>query len=280
MSEQNLYETIISGDKLTLIAGPCVLESEEIALRVAEFVQRLVKDFPINYIFKSSFEKANRTSVHSYRGPGLEAGLKMLEKIKKELGVPVLTDVHNEMQAPLVGEVADVLQIPAFLSRQTELLEAVGRTDKIVNIKKAQFMAPEDLQSAAEKVSSTGNNKILLTERGTFFGYHNLVVDMRSLVIMNKLNYPVIFDATHSVQLPSAGDGTTGGQPQFIAPLARAAMATGQLKGIFFEVHPNPPEALSDASSMLNLSEFSQLLKEILDLFDLQKKWAGEVISE
>ncbi|MCK5075107.1 MAG: 3-deoxy-8-phosphooctulonate synthase, partial [Calditrichia bacterium] len=198
---------------------------------------------------------------------------KILEKIKKDFEIPVLTDIHSEMQAPLAGEVVDVIQIPAFLSRQTVLLEAAGRTGKIVNIKKAQFMAAEDMKLAAEKVSEVGNSKILLTERGTFFGYRNLVVDMRNLVTMGQSKYPVIFDATHSVQLPSASDGKSGGQPQFISPLAQAAMATGHLSGLFLEVHPEPEKALSDASSMLDLPSFRNLLKRSLDIFEIVKKW-------
>lgn len=273
MSVKQLYDDIVEGHNLTLISGPCVLESEDTTVRVAEFIVRLIRDMPVNFIFKSSFEKANRSSSDSYRGPGIEEGLKILEKIKKDFEIPVLTDIHSEMQAPLAGEVVDVIQIPAFLSRQTVLLEAAGRTGKIVNIKKAQFMAAEDMKLAAEKVSEVGNSKILLTERGTFFGYRNLVVDMRNLVTMGQSKYPVIFDATHSVQLPSASDGKSGGQPQFISPLAQAAMATGHLSGLFLEVHPEPEKALSDASSMLDLPSFRNLLKRSLDIFEIVKKW-------
>ncbi len=273
MSVKQLYDDIVEGHNLTLISGPCVLESEDTTVRVAEFIVRLIRDMPVNFIFKSSFEKANRSSSDSYRGPGIEEGLKILEKIKKDFEIPVLTDIHSEMQAPLAGEVVDVIQIPAFLSRQTVLLEAAGRTGKIVNIKKAQFMAAEDMKLAAEKVSEVGNSKILLTERGTFFGYRNLVVDMRNLVTMGQFKYPVIFDATHSVQLPSASDGKSGGQPQFISPLAQAAMATGHLSGLFLEVHPEPEKALSDASSMLDLPSFRNLLKRSLDIFEIVKKW-------
>ena len=273
MTSKELYDKITSNEVLTLIAGPCVLESKEVAFRVAEFIARLVSDLPVLYIYKSSFEKANRSSVEGYRGPGLEKGLKILQEIKKEFGIPVLTDVHTEMQAPVVGQVVDIIQIPAFLSRQTSLLVEAGLTGAIVNIKKGQFMAPDDMEFAANKVSSSGNQKIMLTERGTFFGYHNLVVDMRNLIAMNSLGYPVIYDATHSVQLPSSGTGQSGGEPKYIEPLALAAMATGGLTGIFFEVHPNPKEAKSDASSMLNLSGFRDTMKKIIDIYKLTRNW-------
>jgi len=276
MSVKQLYDSICERDRFTLISGPCVLESEDIANRVAEFIVRLTEDLPVQFIFKSSFEKANRSSSDSYRGPGIEEGLNILQKIKADFDVPVLTDIHNEMQAPLAAEVVDILQIPAFLSRQTELLEAAGRTGKIVNIKKAQFMAPEDMKLAAGKVSEVGNSKVMLTERGTFFGYRNLVVDMRNLVVMNQFGFPVIFDATHSVQLPSASDGKSGGQPHFVGPLAQAALATESISGLFLEVHPEPENALSDASSMLNLPAFRNLLKRALDLFEVTKKWEAE----
>jgi 2-dehydro-3-deoxyphosphooctonate aldolase (KDO 8-P synthase) len=271
MNNDELYKEIKQKNKLTLIAGPCVLESEELAYQVIEFILRMIKNLPITFIFKSSFEKANRTSVKAYRGPGIEAGIRIFQKIKKEFDVPILTDVHNEFQVSAIKEVADIIQIPAFLSRQTALLEEAGRSGKIVNIKKAQFMAPDDLQSAAEKVTSTGNHKVMLTERGTFFGYKNLVVDMRSFVIMSKTGYPVIYDATHSVQLPSGAGKQSGGQPEFIVPLASAAVATGAIHGIFLETHPEPSSALSDAASMLPLNEFKAFVDRILHIFESLK---------
>ncbi|HIE04665.1 MAG TPA: 3-deoxy-8-phosphooctulonate synthase [Candidatus Latescibacteria bacterium] len=257
--------TLGGGGPLVLIAGPCVLESEELALRVGEEVRRAAEDVGMPYIFKSSYAKMNRTSIRSYIGPGLEEGLRILEKVKSEVGVPVLTDVHSPPEAEAAAEVVDAVQIPAFLCRQTDLALACGRTGKPVNIKKGQFMAPEDMGPAAEKVASTGNSRIMLTERGTCFGYHNLVVDMRSLVIMGKFGYPVVFDATHSVQLPGAGKGASGGQPEFVAPLARAAAAVG-VDAIFLETHPEPSEALSDAACMLPLRELRGLLEEVVEI--------------
>lgn len=275
MNSDELFKEIKSRKRLTLIAGPCVLESEEIAFQVIEYILRMISKLPVLYIFKSSYEKANRTSGKGYRGPGIEKGIRIFEKIKKEFGIPVLTDVHDEWQAGAIADHVDIIQIPAFLSRQTALLEAAGRTGKIINIKKAQFMAPEDMKQAAEKVTSTGNHKVLLTERGTMFGYHNLVVDMRSLIIMQKIGFPVIYDATHTVQLPSKQGKQSGGQPEFIIPLASAALATGALSGIFLEVHPNPSEALSDAASMLSMSDFKPFLDRALHLFESLKTIGG-----
>jgi 2-dehydro-3-deoxyphosphooctonate aldolase (KDO 8-P synthase) len=240
------------------MAGPCVVESEELSLSIAKTVKEITGRLNIPYIFKASYKKANRTSSSSFSGIGDEKGLAVLAKIKNDLDIPVLTDIHSPEEAVKAAEYVDVLQIPAFLCRQTELLLAAGSTGKIVNIKKGQFLAPEDMKHAAEKVSSTGNNKILFTERGTTFGYHNLVVDMRSLVIMRELGYPVVMDATHSVQLPSK-DNTSGGQPKFIKPLAKAAAAVG-IDALFLEVHPQPEKALSDAASQLRLSELEDLL--------------------
>jgi len=258
-------DVTVGGEPLVLIAGPCVLESEELALRVGEEARRAAEDVGMPYIFKSSYAKMNRTSIRSYVGPGLEEGLRILERVRSEVGVPVLTDVHSPPEAEAAAEVVDAVQIPAFLCRQTDLALACGRTGKPVNIKKGQFMAPEDMGSVAEKVASTGNSRIMLTERGTCFGYHNLVVDMRSLVIMRKFGYPVVFDATHSVQLPGAGKGTSGGQPEFVAPLARAAVAVG-VDAIFLETHPEPSEALSDAACMLPLRELKRLLEEVVEI--------------
>ena len=234
---------------LALIAGPCVIESEEHATFLARAIQQIHPDF----IFKASFDKANRTSVAAYRGPGLTEGLRILTSIKAALNVPILTDIHTPGQAAAAGAVVDILQIPAFLCRQTDLLVEAGKTGRVVNIKKGQFVAPQDMIHAIEKVRSTGNNKIMLTERGSSFGYQNLVVDMRALKIMAEMNVPVIFDATHSVQLPSSGaGGVSGGQPQFIEPLSRAAVAVG-VSGIFVEVHDNPEQALSDGANALRL---------------------------
>jgi len=235
------------GQPLALIAGPCVIESEE----HVHFMARAIRDAVGDFVFKASFDKANRTSVDAYRGPGLREGLRILAGVKAE-GFPILTDIHDPSQAEPAAEVADILQIPAFLCRQTDLLLAAGRTGRIVNIKKGQFVAPHDIHRAAEKVASTGNTQVLLTERGSSFGYNNLVVDMRGLKIMREAGWPVIFDATHSVQLPSGAGGVSGGQPEFIETLARAAVAAG-VDGIFVEVHNDPPEAKSDGANALRL---------------------------
>ena len=233
--------------RLVLIAGPCVIESEEHVHCMARGIRDAVGDF----VFKASFDKANRTSVGAYRGPGLHEGLRILAGLKKE-GFPILTDIHEAAQAEPVAEIADILQIPAFLCRQTDLLLAAGRTGRIVNIKKGQFVAPHDIPRAAEKVASTGNHQVVLTERGSSFGYNNLVVDMRGLKIMRDAGWPVVFDATHSVQLPGGAGTASGGQPQFIEPLARAAVAVG-VNGIFVEVHDAPEKALSDGANALRL---------------------------
>ncbi|MBV8896384.1 MAG: 3-deoxy-8-phosphooctulonate synthase, partial [Acidobacteriaceae bacterium] len=238
-------ELIVFGNDLplALIAGPCVIESEDHVLRLA----RQIRGIAGPYVFKASFDKANRSSVSSYRGPGLTEGVRILKKVR-DLAIPVLTDIHEPAQAEVAAEAADILQIPAFLCRQTDLLIAAGRTGRVVNIKKGQFVAPGEIANAAEKVASTGNENILLTERGSSFGYNNLVVDMRGLAIMAETGFPVIFDATHSVQLPGASGKTSGGQPQFIQTLARAATAAG-IAAVFVEVHQNPPEALSDGAN-------------------------------
>ncbi|MGC8794053.1 MAG: 3-deoxy-8-phosphooctulonate synthase [Bryobacteraceae bacterium] len=245
------------GAPLALIAGPCVIESQEHADWLAREIYRQAGPF----VFKASFDKANRSSIHSYRGPGLEEGLRILAAVKAE-GHAILTDIHEPWQAQRAAEVADILQIPAFLCRQTDLLVAAGRTGRIVNLKKGQFLAPEDMRLAAEKVASTGNEKILLTERGTCFGYHNLVVDMRALVILRATGYPVIFDATHSVQLPGAAGAASGGQAEFVEPLARAAVAVG-IDGLFVEVHEAPERALSDGPNALRLERLGALLETL-----------------
>jgi len=253
-----------------LIAGPCVVESEKLTFSVAEQIKKITSKLGIPFIFKSSYKKANRTSIKSFKGIGDSEAMKILSKVKEELNIPLLTDVHSVEEVSSIAGFADVLQIPAFLCRQTELLVAAGESGKAVNVKKGQFLAPEDMKHAIEKVESTGNKKILLTERGSTFGYNNLVVDMRSLVIMKEFGYPVVMDATHSVQLPGSG-GKTGGQPKFIKPLAKAAAAIG-IDALFLEVHPDPANALSDAESQLPLSDLEKLLLEIQQIDVLVKK--------
>jgi len=245
------------GGPLALIAGPCVIESEEHVHYLAREIRRIAGPF----VFKASFDKANRSSLQSYRGPGLKEGLRILAGLKAE-GYSILTDIHEASQAEPAAAVADILQIPAFLCRQTDLLLAAGRTQRAVNIKKGQFLAPEDMRLAAEKVASTGNERILLTERGTSFGYHNLVVDMRSLAIMREIGFPVIFDATHSVQLPGGAGTVSGGQPEFIETLARAAVGAG-IDGLFIEVHDDPPRALSDGANALHLDRLGALIGKL-----------------
>ena len=253
-------EFAVFGKRLVLIAGPCVIESEEHVHRMARGIRKAVGEF----VFKASFDKANRTSVDAYRGPGVKEGLRILAGVKAE-GFPILTDIHEPSQAEPAAEVADILQIPAFLCRQTDLLTAAGRTGRIVNIKKGQFVAPHDIRRAAEKVASTGNSQVVLTERGSSFGYNNLVVDMRGLKTMRDSGWPVVFDATHSVQLPGGAGAASSGQPEFIAPLARAAVAVG-IDGVFVEVHDPPERALSDGPNALKLSllgDFWQSLQAI-----------------
>lgn len=250
-----------------LIAGPCVIESEQLCLDVAGRVSELARKFSLPYIFKSSYKKANRTSAGSYAGPGLETGLKVLAKVRKEFGVSILTDVHETTDVKAVAEVADVLQIPAFLCRQTELVVVAAATGKWVNIKKGQFLAPDDIAKVAAKANSS---KIMLTERGVSFGYHNLVVDFRSLLIMKQTGYKIVFDATHSLQLPGGGGGVSIGQPEFVIPMAKAAMAVG-IDGLFVETHPNPAEALCDAGVMLPLDRMEELLGSVLRIRDAQR---------
>lgn len=261
------------GDRrpLVLIAGPCVVEGREMLLATADRIRVTAGRYSTPVIFKSSYKKANRTSGSSFTGIGMDEALTLLAEVKKETKMPILTDIHTESEAPVAAEVADVLQIPAFLCRQTDLLQAAGRTGKAVNIKKGQFLAPQEMKHAADKVRDTGNTRILLTERGTTFGYNNLVVDMRSLKIMAGLGHPVVFDATHSVQLPGAEMMRTGGQPEFIFPLARAAVAVG-VDALFVEVHPDPPSALSDAGSQLHLEMLDKLLQEVTRIDKLVKQ--------
>ncbi len=251
------------GKPLVLIAGPCVVESEELVLSVAEHLTELCSRLKIPYVFKASYVKANRTSIDSFTGPGPEEGLKILQKVKAEFDVPLLTDIHYPHEAALAAEVVDILQIPAFLSRQTDLLIAAGRTGKIVNIKKGQFLSPFDMENAAKKTASTGNDRILLTERGTTFGYNNLVVDFRSFMDMHKTGYPIIYDATHSLQRPAASGNISGGQPEYVKQMSLAATATGTLSGLFIETHPQPEKALSDAQSMLPLDQMKDLLQGV-----------------
>jgi 2-dehydro-3-deoxyphosphooctonate aldolase (KDO 8-P synthase) len=262
-----------SGNPLFVIAGPCVIESETHAMKIAEAAARFASDVGVPYIFKASYDKANRSSVKSFRGPGLSEGLRILAKIKSALSVPILTDIHESTQAAPAAEVADILQIPAFLARQTDLVVAAAKTGRIVNVKKPQFVAPQDMENVVEKIASTGNHKILITERGSSFGYHNLVVDMRSFPILKRLGYPVIFDATHSVQLPGGQGHASGGQPEFIEPLARAAVAAGA-EGVFVETHDNPAGALSDGPNALPLSDFPALLARLKQLSQLVRGWS------
>jgi 2-dehydro-3-deoxyphosphooctonate aldolase (KDO 8-P synthase) len=261
------------GNPLFLIAGPCVIESETHARKIAEQVKRIAADAGIPYIYKASYDKANRSSVKSFRGPGLKEGLRILGKIKDDLKVPILTDIHEPSHAAPAAEVCDILQIPAFLSRQTDLVEAAGRTGRIINVKKAQFLSPWDMAHVAEKITGTGNTKIILTERGASFGYQNLVVDMRSFPILQKSGYPVVFDVTHSVQLPGGQGHASGGQPEFIEPLARAGVAAG-VDGIFLETHENPAEALSDGANALPLSQLPALLAKLKELSSVVRRWS------
>ena len=257
---------------LFLIAGPCVIESEAHATMMAERIAAIATELKVPLIFKASYDKANRSSVDSYRGPGLKEGLRILGTIKKRTGLPILTDIHDVSQVGPVAEVCDILQIPAFLCRQTDLLVAAGKSGRAVNIKKGQFLSPWDIANAAEKVASTGNAKIILTERGASFGYKNLVVDMRSFPIMRKLGYPVVFDVTHSVQLPGGEGKSSGGQPEFIEPLARAGVAAG-VDGIFLEVHDNPAKALSDGANALPLADLRGVLERVNQIANLVRGW-------
>lgn len=256
---------------LVLVAGPCVIESEEHLLTLAHKIKSITSKLSIPYILKTSFDKANRTSIDSYRGPGLKKGLEILSKVKKELDVPVLTDVHEVNQVEQVAQVADIIQIPAFLCRQTDLICKVADTKKPINIKKGQFLAPEDIKSVIEKVEHCGNQNIILTERGVTFGYHNLVVDMRSFVIMRNFGYPVMFDATHSLQLPGGLGASSGGQREFIPHLTRAAVAVG-IDSLFLEIHDNPSQAMCDGTNMLCLSDLSNLLDQIIKIHQIIKE--------
>ena len=260
----------LDGSRLFLIAGPCVIESYERTLMIGQEIKKICDRLDVQYIFKASFDKANRSSLASFRGPGIEKGLEILAAIKKELQVPVCSDVHDVTQLEQAAKVLDWMQIPAFLCRQTDLVCGAAKTGKAVNVKKGQFMAPEDMQNVLRKMEDTGNTNLSLTERGVSFGYHNLVVDMRAFPIMRQFGYPVIFDATHSVQLPGGMGTSTGGQREFIPYLARAAVATG-VDGFFMEVHDNPPEGFSDSTNMLYLSSLESLLKELIAIDNIVK---------
>jgi 2-dehydro-3-deoxyphosphooctonate aldolase (KDO 8-P synthase) len=258
------------GQRPFLIAGPCVIESEQLVMDTAGYVADIAKSLGIPYIFKSSFDKANRTSIASFRGPGIDKGLAVLKKVKDQFALPVLTDVHTEEQATEAGKVVDVLQIPAFLCRQTDLLIAAAKTGKVVNVKKGQFLSPIEMVNAVKKVEECGSRRLLLTERGSSFGYNNLVVDMRSFPLMRSFGYPVVFDATHSVQLPGGGGTKSSGQREFVEPLACAAAGAG-VDGFFMEVHPNPDEALSDGPNMVPLHQLKSLLERVLRICDAAK---------
>jgi 2-dehydro-3-deoxyphosphooctonate aldolase (KDO 8-P synthase) len=264
MNDFEIGSVRVGSPSLFLIAGPCVIESEAHARFMADSIQRITGDLGVPYIFKASYDKANRTSVKGFRGPGVEEGVRILRGIAEATGLPVITDVHQADECERVAEAVDVLQIPAFLCRQTDLLLAAAKTGRAVNIKKGQFVAPWDMRYAVEKVTGAGNPRVLLTERGFSFGYNNLVVDMRSLAIMRKLA-PVVFDGTHSVQTPSSAGGQSGGQPEFIAVLARAAVGAG-VDGVFLEVHDDPANAKSDGANALNLKQLKPLLESLLDI--------------
>lgn len=270
MAAISIWNSLCQSSRLSLIAGPCVIENEALCREVALAMEKTCRKLGINYIFKASFDKANRSSGKSFRGPGVKEGLAVLGRIRREFGIPVLTDVHTEEQAEVAAEVVDILQIPAFLCRQTDLINAAVRTGKIVNIKKGQFLSPQEMGQVAQKAAAAGGKKLLLTERGTTFGYNNLVSDMRSIPIMRTFGWPVIFDATHSVQLPGAGGDRSGGQRQFAAVLARAALAAGA-DGLFIETHPNPDRALSDGPNMVPLGEMPGLLAGFVQFHKLAR---------
>ena len=264
----NLNNFIIGGNKLTILAGPCSIESKDILFKTADFLKELTNKLDINYVFKASYDKANRSSINSYRGLGIEKGLSLLADVKKEFNVPIVTDIHNPCEASIAAEVADIIQIPAFLCRQTDLLVAAAKTNKIINIKKGQFLAPSQMRSIANKVIESGNNQITITDRGVTFGYNNLVSDMRAIPIIQEMGYPVIFDATHSVQLPGGCGESSGGERKFVPILAKSAVAAGA-NGLFFEVHPDPEKALCDGPNMLYLDNAEKLFKTCNDIFEL-----------
>jgi 2-dehydro-3-deoxyphosphooctonate aldolase (KDO 8-P synthase) len=263
--DTDLWKALTRTDRLFLIAGPCVIESESLCFTIARHLKKTAKKLGIPFVFKASFDKANRTSIKSYRGPGLEEGLEILDQLRSKLGVPVLTDVHDLTQAYMAAEYVDIIQIPALLCRQTDLIDAAAITGKIVNIKKGQFLAPEDMKNVIHKAEASGGKRLLVTERGTSFGYHNLVADMRSIPIMKEFGYPVVFDATHSVQLPGGAGTRSSGQREFAPVLARSAVAAGA-NGLFFETHPDPDHALSDGPNMVPLAQMPKLLTSLVRL--------------
>ena len=270
LNDAAIWKNLTSPRRLFLIAGPCVIESEKLCLSVAAALKKTCAALGIFYVFKASFDKANRTSAKSFRGPGLDEGLRVLAKVREKIGVPVLTDIHNESHAAVAGEVVDILQIPAFLCRQTDLIEAAVLTGQIVNLKKGQFLSPGEMGQVVAKARSAGAKRILLTERGTTFGYNNLVADLRSIPMMKRFGCPVVFDATHSVQLPGGGGDKSSGQREFAPVLARAALAAGA-NGLFIETHPQPDRALSDGPNMIPLAEMPALLKSLLKVFNAVK---------
>lgn len=253
--------------KIMLIAGPCVIESEENVMLIAKTMKEIAERLNLDYYFKASFDKANRTSINSYRGPGIEEGLRILKKVKDTFGLKIATDIHEPWQAEKAAEVADIIQIPAFLCRQTDLLVAAAKTGKLINVKKAQFLAPWDMANVVKKIEDSGNKNIMLCERGTAFGYNTLVVDMTGIVEMKKFGYPVVMDATHSVQKPGGKGNATGGNREYVEPLAKAAIAAGA-DALFFEVHPDPDNALSDGPNMVKLDEFEEMLTRIIRVYD------------
>ncbi len=257
--------------KFIVIAGPCVIESRSLTLEIAEYLKGVLASYPVEFIFKASFDKANRTSLDSFRGPGLDKGIKILEEVKKKFSLPVLSDIHSFDQVRKVKDVLDIIQIPAFLCRQTDIILEAAKTKKTINIKKGQFISPSDVVHILKKVESTGNRNILITERGSCFGYNNLVVDFRSFLVMKEFGYPIIFDATHSLQRPSAKGGISGGDSEFVKPLALAAVACG-VDGLFLEVHPKPKEALSDKHTSYSLDKVEDLIKKVIKIRQITRE--------
>ena len=266
MTPAQIWKLLNSPKRLFLFSGPCVIESEALCLKIARSLKRSCDALGVTYVFKASYDKANRTSGKSRRGPGIQDGLKILASVREKVGVPILTDIHTEEQATKAGEIVDILQIPAFLCRQTDIVVAAAKTGKIVNLKKGQFLSPAEMGQVVSKVSGIGNNKIVLTERGTSFGYNNLVADMRSIPIMKSLGYPVVFDATHSVQLPGGGGDRSSGQGEFAPILAKSALAAGA-NGLFIETHPEPAKSSSDGPNMIPLGQMNRTLKSMLRVF-------------
>ena len=271
MTQTELWKTLTRRRSLFLIAGPCVIESEELCLEVARVLRRVCRRLSVPFVFKASFDKANRTSADSFRGPGLKAGLAILDRVRARVDVPVLTDIHNELQVSAAAQVVDILQIPAFLCRQTDLVQTAAASGRILNLKKGQFLSPVEMTHVVAKARKAGGERLLLTERGSCFGYQNLVADMRSIPMLQRLGFPVVFDATHSVQLPGAGGTASGGQREFAPVLARAAVAAGA-DGLFVETHPEPDRALSDGPNMIPLSEMPRLVRTWVGLFDAARR--------